>query len=94
MNEAGQIIQACRLLQVLEVELADLTAEMIAYDTFQSTYPLPAKGAYLMLILQKPGQIHLFTTLRRSTPEKLAYYKRMVGEKFTVSVQPQTVAAV
>lgn len=89
MNEAGEIISTCRLLQVLEIDLADLTAEMIAYDTFQNTYPLPARGAYLMLIFQKPGSIHLFTTLRRSTPEKLKWYKGQVGEKFGVFVQRQ-----
>lgn len=94
MDEYGAIISICRLLQVLEIDLADLTAEMLAYDTAHSTYPLPTKGAYLMLIFQKPGSIHLFTTLRRSTPEKLEYYWSKIGERFNVLVQPQNVPAV
>jgi hypothetical protein len=62
------------------MDLSDITEEMRQYDTANNSYPLPAKGAYLMLLFLKPGGIHLFTTFRRSTPEKLRYYKDMVGQ--------------
>lgn len=77
-------VTLCRLLQVIEVDLADLTQEFINYDTHDGTYQLPKRGKYLLLILQKPSGVDLFTTLRRSTPQKLEYYKRMVGEKLDV----------
>jgi hypothetical protein len=87
-GEDNRPIQVARLLQVIDIDLSDLTAEMRAYDTANGAYTLPAKGAYLMLIFQKPGSIHLFITLRRSTPEKRDYYTRLVGERFTVQINP------
>jgi len=90
-GEDGYPITRARLLDVHEVELSDLSAEFLAYDTAHGTYQLPLKGAYLMLIFQKPGSIHLFTTLRRSTPEKLKYYRSLIGETLTVEVAQATV---
>lgn len=69
---------AC-LLQVLQVDLSDITQEMRDYDTDFGSYKLPAKGAYLMLIFMKPKGGGLFTTLRRETPSKLEYYRGLMG---------------
>lgn len=79
-GEDGNIINRARLLEVVEVELSNLSAEFLRYDTAQGMYILPAKGSYLLLIFLKPGNIHTFTTLRRSTPEKLKYYRSQIGE--------------
>lgn len=91
-GEDGYPISRARLLEVLEVELSDLSDQFINYDTAHGAHILPFKGAYLMLIFQKPGSIHLFTTLRRSTPEKLKYYRSLRGETLTVEVAPAAVA--
>jgi hypothetical protein len=88
-----------KLLDVLLVELSDLSAEFLAYDTDEGMYPLPKKGKYLMLIFQnktvyflKPNEIfrpeqHIFTTIRRETPEKLQYYRKNIGELFNVIIE-------
>lgn len=88
-----------KLLEVIPVELSDLSAEMLAYDTDGGMYPLPKKGKYLMLIFQnstiyylKPNEIfrpeqHIFTTIRRETPEKLNYYRKNIGEIFNVIIE-------
>lgn len=88
IGDSGQQIPNARLLQVLEVDMADITAEMLDYDTASGAYSkLPPKGAYLLLIFQKPGGLHLFTTLRRNTPTKLAYYRGLVGEWMRVFIE-------
>lgn len=88
-----------KLLEVIPVELSDLSAEFLAYDTDNGTYELPKKGKYLMLIFQnatvynvKPSEIyrpeqHVFTTIRRETPEKLLYYRKNIGELFNVVIE-------
>lgn len=88
-----------KLLEVIPVELSDLSAEFLEYDTDNGAYELPKKGKYLMLIFQnatvynvKPSEIyrpeqHIFTTIRRETPEKLLYYRKNIGELFNVIVE-------
>lgn len=86
-------ISQARLLQVLTVDLSDLTAEFLDYDTAVGTYKLPTKGKYLLLIFQKPGGVDLFTTLRRWTPKKEQYYTAQTGEKFYITFTDQTTPA-
>jgi hypothetical protein len=43
-------------------------------------YPLPKKGKYLLLLFECEGTV--FTTLRRSTPEKMNYYHEKRGMDF------------
>lgn len=85
-----QPIGRAKLLQVLPVELADLTAEFLDFDTFYGKYPLPKRGKYLLLIFMKPGNMDLFTTLRRSTPEKERFYTSQVGEVFYIQFTAET----
>ena len=87
IGEDGHPIKRARLIEVLDVEISDLSAEFIEYDTAHGTYPLPPTGAFLMLLFQKPGSVHLFTTLRRSTPTKRDYYHSQIGERFEVQIQ-------
>jgi hypothetical protein len=79
------------LLEVLNSRFQDLHPAFIRYDATTckgELYPLPAKGACLVLIFQstryKPYNNSLndeiFTTVRRHTPEKEKYYKGLRGE--------------
>lgn len=79
------LIKTAKLLQVLPVDLSDITQEMIDFDTDFGKYSLPPKGAYLMLIFQKSAG-DLFTTLRRETPAKREYYTRNIGQIFEIEV--------
>lgn len=81
---SGNVIRRARLLAVWEVELADLSAEFLAYDTAGGMYALPKSGRYMALIFAKPDGINIFTTLRRWTPEKWAYYNAQIGERMDV----------
>ena len=85
-REIVPITQA-RLLQTFVVDLADLSAEFLDYDTAAGTYQLPTKGKFLLLIFLKPGGVDLFTTLRRWTPEKERFYTQKTGEIFYISLQ-------
>jgi len=55
-----------------------LTRLVFQFDAFRSlefiAYPLPKKGKYLLLLFECEGTV--FTTLRRSTPEKKLYYEK------------------
>jgi len=80
------LIETALLLQVLIIDLTDITQEMRDYDTDFGAYPLPAKGSYLMLIFMKQNGAGLFTTMRRATPSKLEYYRSLVGQWFGLDV--------
>ena len=75
-------IGAAKLLQVIESDYSDLTQEFIDYDTDFGKYPLPAKGACLILIFIKYGGI--FTTVRG--PQKAAFYKQAIGQTFEIEL--------
>ena len=80
--------QLVKLLQVIETDYIDLTQEFRDYDTDFGKFPLPKKGPCIILIFFRTGGI--FTTVRRSIPHKVEYYKRMQGQDFQVelSLQP------
>ena len=75
------------LLQVLPIRLEDLSPQFRHYDTTYSDggeerqYPLPAEGDYMILILQAgSGHGHIWTTVRRWTPEMEHYYCDLIGQ--------------
>jgi hypothetical protein len=80
------------LLEVLEVNIEDLSPALKYYDTTYcennevKQYHFPKKGKYLLLIFQSMTDANIFTTIRRSTPQKLAYYKENVGRRFDVEI--------
>ena len=89
--------QYSRLLQVLPVKLEELSPEFRHYDTTyldggeEKQYPLPAKGEYMILLLQAgSGHGKLWTTIRSQTGkggiDKMGYYKSMVGKIFECQV--------
>ena len=87
----GTPVDAARLLDVQKVNIQDLSFDLLEYDTDRGMYKLPTKGEYMMLIFLKPGsEFHLFTTLRRFTPEKFAYYQANLSKVFDVVItQPE-----
>jgi len=83
-----------RLIEVLNSKFEDLSDTFIEYDTrlcCGGNYKLPKKGDCLVLLFLGKGSIwdssELFTTVRRSTPEKEAYYKGLRGQKLRVEIQ-------
>lgn len=81
------------LLQVLPIRLEDLSPEFRHYDTTyldggeEKQYPLPATGDYMILLLQAgSGHGHIWTTIRRRTPEKEKYYRGLVGKVLNCEV--------
>lgn len=81
----GEPIEEATLLDVSVRDLADLSSEFLAYDTDNGLYHLDP-GKYLLLILKKSGS-HLFTTLRKYTPEKYESLKSKIGNKFEIWVK-------
>lgn len=77
------------LLEVLVVNLEDLSSYFLNYDTDFGTYKLPDKGKYLLLLFQKNSG--LMPTLRRWTREKEVYYKSKLGEVFEVCTTKENI---
>ena len=74
-----------KLIAVFSDYLELLHPSFIEYDT-EGLYKLPKSGEYLILIFQKyRGDI--FTTCRRSTPRKVEYYEKSIGETFKVVIK-------
>ncbi len=77
-----------KLVEVLEVNLKDLSKAFLDYDTDNGKYKLPNSGKYLMLIFEAEGG--LFTTLRSMYPEKKKeYYRALISEEFKVLINPK-----
>jgi hypothetical protein len=75
------------LLFVREIELGEQTMWFKDYDTKYMLdslnfeyYDLPDKGKYLLLLFECEGTV--FTTLRRSTPQKKVYYELRRMQEF------------
>lgn len=89
-NKMPRDFQHSKLLDVLPVRLEDLSQDFLQYDTTyldggeERQYPLPAKGAYMILLLQAGfGHGQLWTTIRSQwgkTGNKLEYYKSHIGK--------------
>lgn len=79
-------INEARLLDVVPIDMENMSEEFLAYDTDQGKFALPEKGQFLMLIFLKPGDKDVFTTLRRANTEKKAYYRSMIGRYFNVQI--------
>ena len=86
--------QSSKLLDVLPIRLEDLSLDFILYDTSyldggeEKLYALPAKGNYMILLLQaSSGAGPIWTTIRGQwPPEKLEYYKSHIGEVFECGI--------
>jgi hypothetical protein len=87
-----------QLMAVFNTRREDLGLDFILYDTEYINpnseeedvdyYPLP-KGDYMVLLLKAiVGEGELWTTIRRRTPEKEAYYRANIGQIFDCVVVP------
>jgi hypothetical protein len=91
-----------KLLEVLTVNLEELSTHFLDYDTDDGTFQLPESGKFLCLLFLKPktdgsynvsdyAAANLFTTLRRWTPAKETYYRSLIGENFAIEIpNPQS----
>lgn len=77
-------IDGAVLLQVIQMDYSDLTAEFRDYDTDFGKYPIPQKGECLLLIFAKKGGV--FTTVRKDTSENRAHYFAEVGNVFYIEI--------
>lgn len=82
----GELVRFATLLDVIPIELENLSETFRAYDTDNGKYKLPQKGKYLMLLFQPPDYGQLFPTLRRYTQSKEEYYRSRIGREFIVEV--------
>ena len=96
-NKLPRDYQYSKLLQVIPIQLAELSPEFRRYDTTyldggeEKQYPLPEKGEYMILLLQGgSGHGKLWTTIRsqkgKGGLDKLGYYRSLVGEIFECKV--------
>lgn len=91
LDSHNDVIESATLLQVILVNLEELSSAFLIYDTDSGKYELPKKGKYLMLIFLKEHEdyttdLNLFTTLRRWTQDKHDYYMQRIGSMFDVIV--------
>ena len=93
-NKMPYGFESSKLLDVLPIRLEDLSLDFILYDTSyldggeEKLYALPAKGAYMILLLQaNSGAGPIWTTIRSQwPPEKMDYYKSHIGEVFECGI--------
>ena len=83
-----------RLIEVLNSKFEELSDTFKEYDTklyCGGNYKLPKKGDCLVLLFLGEGPIwdtaELFTTVRRSTPEKEMYYKGLRGQTLVARIE-------
>ena len=105
LNRTQDVISKAVLLYVQLVSFTDLSEKFLDYETDYGKYRFPENARslkFLMLIflkrdstiLEKSEDIssdrNLFTTLRRFTPKKYAYYSDSIGEEFEIEIrEPQ-----
>ena len=78
------------LLEIFLTTKAELSPDFIIYDTTIITgeqYSLPT-GKLIVLLLQSYGEV--WTTCRRWTAEKEAYYRALRGQQVRIKVKGQT----
>ena len=78
--------RSAKLVYVDLVSLEHLHPDFREYDTTKKSgdkYPLPKSGVYIQLVFIGHKGIP-FCTLRRSTKDKLLYYRSMVHQLFDI----------
>jgi hypothetical protein len=81
------LIENATLIEVINIDLENLSNAFRRYDTDNGKYELPKKGKYMILIFQKTER-DIFTTIRRWTPEKEKYYRSAIDQNFEIEVNP------
>lgn len=92
-DENKRVFRFPMLIDVLLVDLEDLTP--LRWKRTNKFWPnsLPCRGGFLMLVFWKQGMgrearnDNTFMTLRRLTSEKHKYYKARIGQEFEVRIK-------
>lgn len=84
----GSIIENAILLDVIKVNLEDLSKDFLDFDTDNGLFELPETGVYSMLIFKKTNTNDIFTTLRKWSQEKFDFYKSKTGSSFKIQLKP------
>ncbi|GBF49413.1 hypothetical protein LPTSP4_09260 [Leptospira ryugenii] len=76
------------LIEVLVVNLEDLSEPFLNYDTRYpgGTFKLMKKGKYLLLFFQDHYNFTIFTTLRKYSKRKEDYYRKRIGKLFRIEI--------
>ena len=83
-NKDGFITKQAALLQMLPIDIHDLSDVFREYDT-ELKYHLPDVGRYLLLIFRRTdGEI--FTTLRKNTDKNSIFYYQHTGKIFDIEI--------
>lgn len=93
-----EIVDDTKLIEVFSTKYRDLSDWFRVYDTEYDIgyYELPrGELLVLMLISREPNAAggsneHLWTTIRRRTPEKEAYYRSMRGKQVNIVIEEAT----
>ncbi len=88
----GRPVKRALLVNVLSVDISKMPIDFIEYDTDCGKYHFPSKGNFLLLLFLKldcliTPAMHLFSTLRPWSVEKLMYYKANVGDVFDIEIE-------
>lgn len=86
-----------RLLEVFKTHYNNLSRHFVVYDTeyLCGYYELPKTELLVLILISSEENAsgglneHLWTTIRRWTPEKEAYYRRMRGEIFDIVIEEE-----
>lgn len=84
-------MRLAQLFQVIRINFKELSKRFILYDTCYTEcnqikyYELP-KTDLIMLIFGSMYNSHIFTTIRRYTPNKYVYYSDSIGDYFEVVI--------
>lgn len=85
-NPWGKRVKKAKLLHVFPINLSEMKKDFRDYDT-DGLYPLGDDGPFLCLLFQKWHNgvwPDVFTTVRRASVDKMAYYEQNVGQIFDV----------
>lgn len=77
------------LLDVVIVNLKDLSKDFLDYDTDKGLFELPKTGKYMLLIFRKACTNNLFTTLRIWSKENESRYRSGIGMWFDIEFKQE-----
>ena len=81
-----------QLAQVIVIDESEISQTFRMYDTSfrdgnkEGMYPLPKGKILLLLLIANKGHGWLWTTIRRWTPEKEAYYRGIIGQQVEIII--------
>jgi hypothetical protein len=87
-NKLYNSAHSIKLLEVININIENLSKEFLEYDTDNGKYKLPEKGKFMILIFKK-NMTDIFTTIRRWTSEKEKYYHDAIGKWFSVIIEKE-----